>query len=350
MGPLRLPSSFPRLIFAKYYFWHMLLAVDVGGTKVLVGLYHPGGPRPELAATKEYATADFASLEDLVRAFLDEFGAPQIDAACAGVAGPVRGLVAELTNAPLVVDLGRVAAALGDCPAALINDLEAMAYSVTVLHPDELSVLQRGEPVLGGNAALIAAGTGLNASHIQNVGGRMIPSPSESGHADFAARTSRELALVAELSRRLGRAQVEAVISGQGIENIGRFTHDTGSIVAACPAMRAQAADRDLAADITATALSRQCSACIEALDMFVSAYGAESGNLALRSMATAGVYIGGGIAPKILPALQNGAFMRAFLNKPPMDDLLATIPVRVILNSGAGLLGASVKAASLLA
>jgi glucokinase len=299
--------------------------------------------------TREYATADFASLEQLVRAFLTDAGDPRVQAACAGVAGPVRGLVAELTNAPWVVDLGRVAAALGNCPAALINDLESMAYSVSVLRPDELLVLQEGEPLAGGNAALIAAGTGLNASHIQNVDGRLIPSPSESGHADFAARTPRELELVAMLTRRFGRAEVEGVISGQGIENLGHFTHADAAIRAVCPAMRSLSADRDLAADITSGALADECSACVEALNMFVSAYGAETGNLALRSMATAGVYIGGGIAPKILPALQSGLFMQAFLAKPPMDDLLAKVPVKVILNPGAGLVGASVKAASLL-
>jgi glucokinase len=327
----------------------MLLATDVGATKTLIGLYRPSGPRPDPLETREYATLDFDSLTHLVRAFLAEVGTPKIDAICAGVAGPVNGLVANLTNAPWVADLGALSIELGQCHAALLNDLEAMAYSVSVLTTDELLVLQAGQPNPTGNAALIAAGTGLNASHIQFVDGRLIPSPSESGHADFAARTPRELALVEELTRQHGRADVESVISGPGIVNVFHFTHRADESRMTCPVLKSNTPEQEIAAETGKSALARKCSRCVETLDIFVAAYGAETGNLALRSLATRGVYIGGGIAPKIVPALKQGLFMEAFLNKPPMDGLLARIPVKVIMNRGAGLIGASVKAATLV-
>ena len=323
----------------------MLLAADIGGTKTLVGLFRPPGPRPVAVETREYATLDFANMIELVDAFLRETGSPAIDVVVAGVAGPVHGLVAELTNAPWSADLADVSRRLG-CKAALLNDLEAMAYSVSVLAADELLVLQDGEPDPGGNAGLIAAGTGLNESHIHNVDGRLIPSASESGHADFAARTEAELAFVRERIRADGRAEIESLLSGPGLVNLYRFTHGDRR-PPACPV--SDDAHGDTAAELTASALANECPRCVEALDMFVAAYGAETGNLALRSMTTAGVYVGGGIAPKILPALKKGPFMHAFRAKPPMDDLLARIPVKVILNPGAALVGASVKAASLI-
>ena len=241
-----------------------------------------------------------------------------------------------------------VAERLGDCPVQLLNDLEAMAYAVPVLDPEEQAVLQDGIVVPGGNAALIAAGTGLGEALLHNVGGRFMPSASEGGHADFAARTPRELALVGELSRIHGRVDVERIISGPGLVNLFRFTHGSQDLGRACRSIGRDVDPSELPAAITASALSGRCEQCAEALEIFVEAYGAEAGNLALRSVATAGVYVGGGIAPKILPALESGAFMDAFRDKEPMVDLLRTLPVTVILNSAAGLLGAAVRAVSL--
>jgi glucokinase len=324
----------------------MLLAADVGGTKTLIGLFRPPGPRPVPVETRVYATLDFENMSQLVDAFLRETGSVSVDAVVAGVAGPVRGLEAELTNAPWSANLGEIAERW-HCEAALLNDLEAMAYSVSVLKDDEVAVLQAGEPDPTGNAGLIAAGTGLNESHIQYIDGRLIPSPSESGHADFAARTEEELAFVQQLVRTRGRAEIESVLSGPGVENLYRFTHQNGRRPPDCPVP--VDSDENIASDVTASALGHRCPRCVDALNMFVSAYGAESGNLALRSMTTAGVYVGGGIAPKILPALKNGLFMKAFLAKPPMDEVLRRIPVKVILNPSAALIGASVKAALLI-
>lgn len=326
----------------------MLLAADVGGTKTLVGLFRQGRERPESQVIREYATLDFDNLDEIVATFLEETGTRTVGAVCIGVAGPVSGLVARLTNVPWLADASVVAERLGDCPVQLLNDLEAMAYAVPVLDPEEQAVLQDGVAVPGGNAALIAAGTGLGEALLHNVGGRFVPSASEGGHADFAARTPRELALVGELSRIHGRVDVERIISGPGLVNLFRFTHGSQDLRTACRSVGPDVDPFELPAAITASALGGRCEQCAEALEMFVEAYGAEAGNLALRSVATAGVYVGGGIAPKILPALENGTFMDAFRDKEPMVDLLRTLPVTVILNPAAGLLGAAVRAVSL--
>jgi glucokinase len=200
--------------------------------------------------------------------------------------------------------------------------------------------LQAGEALRGGNIALIAAGTGLGEALLHNIDGRFVPSPSEGGHADFSARTEREIALVRHLTARYGRADVEHVVSGRGLVNIHRATHTTPCAAAV------DLEDPHAPAAISTAALEQQCPGCVETLDLFVEAYGAESGNLALRSVSTAGLFIGGGIAPKILPALSTGLFMRAFLSKPPLESMLERMPVKVILNAQAGLLGAAVYAA----
>lgn len=321
----------------------MWLSADVGGTKSLIGVFAPGAARPTPRIVREYATLDFDSLLDLITTFLDETGATGIRAAAFGVAGPVNGLVARMVNVPWVADAAPVGEAL-NCPVALLNDLEAMAHAVPVLEPDELATLQEGVIMPTGNAALIAAGTGLGEALLHNIDGRFVPSASEGGHADFAARTPREMAFVADLTQSLGRVDHDRVISGPGLINLFRFTH----------AQRACAVvdhDDDLVtmpARISESASAQRCGSCVEALDMFVDAYGAEAGNLALRSVATAGVYLGGGIAPKLLQALESGRFMDAFRAKEPLADMLRTIPVRVILNPSAGLLGAATFASTL--
>lgn len=325
--------------------WGMLLAADIGGTKTLIGLYERRAERPVAAVTREYVTLDFESFEELVETFLDETRRAPIEAACAGVAGPVTGDTARLTNVPWVADAAAVSRRLGGCPFLLINDLEAMASCIPVLEPDELHVLQEGVADPAGNAAVIAAGTGLGEAMLHNLNGSFVPAASEGGHADFAARTPRELELAAELIRTYGRAEVEQVVSGRGLINVFRFTHGARDPRRACDQMPLDIDDTELAPAISANALARRCPMCQEALALFVAAYGAETGNLALRYMATAGLYVGGGIAPKILPALAEGGFMAAFLDKDPMVDLLRTFPVRVILNPAAGLLGAAVRA-----
>jgi len=322
----------------------MILAGDVGGTKTLLGLFERAQPRPLQRHLFRYATTDFSSFSDQLTAFArDVGGMPPLDAIALGVAGPVVGRVARLTNHPWVVDADKIAARTS-APVALLNDLEAMAYSVEVLTPDEQVVLQAGEPKADGNAALVAAGTGLGEAALHRVGGRLVAAPTEAGHADFAARSEREWALARMLTRLYGRATVEHVLSGRGLVNLHRFTHDGGS----CPAVDG-VAEHDQPAAVTTAALEHRCPQCVEALEMFVSAYGAEAGNLALRTLATAGLYVGGGIVRHILPAIQrDDTFMRAFLAKPPMSALVQRIPVKLILNEETGILGAAVRGQSL--
>src|SRR4029453_16487281 len=210
----------------------MLLAGDVGGTKTLIGLFQPASPegsktsgRPRPQVVRQFATLDFNSLDDIVGAFLEETNAAHIDAVAIGVAGPVTGHRARLTNVPWLADISGVAERLEGCPPPLFNDPPAMASAIPELEPDELAVLQAGVAAPSGNAALIAAGTGLGEALLHNINGRFLPSPSEGGHADFAARTPRELALVEELTRIYGRGDNERIISGPGLVNVFRFLH-----------------------------------------------------------------------------------------------------------------------------
>jgi glucokinase len=320
----------------------MLLAGDIGGTKTLLGLFEPAATRPRAVAVRTFHTLDFAALPAMIDAFLRDASIPAhgVDVACFGVAGPVIDEVVDVTNVPWRVDGRQVAAAFRLRRVALLNDLQAMAFAVPVLEGAEVHVLQAGRALPDGNIAIIAAGTGLGEALLLRVDGKRIPSPSEGGHADFSARTEREIVLLRDLMRRYGRADVEHVVSGRGLLNIHRVSHRSPC------AAGIDLADPSAPAAISNAALDRRCPGCVEALDVFVEAYGAEAGNLALRTVATGGVFVGGGIAPKILPALTTGAFMRAFLGKPPLEALLAAMPVAVILNEEAGLLGAAVFAA----
>jgi len=320
----------------------MLLAGDIGGTKTLIGLFDRQPSRPRPLAVRAFGSLDYHDLPPMLDEFMRDDGVKgqRIEAACFGVAGPVIGAAAKPTNVPWTVDAHAAAAALRVSRVSLLNDLEAMAYSVPVLRESEVHVLQPGEPEPGRNMALIAAGTGLGEALLHNVGGRFIPSASEGGHADFAARTEREITLLRALTARYGRVDVERVVSGHGLLNIYPVAHRQP-----CTA-GIDLDEPDAPAMISAAALAHRCAGCVETLELFVEAYGAEAGNLALRGVATGGVFVGGGIAPKILPALLTGAFVTAFRAKPPLDGMLSRIPVKVILNAEAGLLGAAVFAA----
>src|SRR5262245_3355653 len=283
----------------------LLLAGDIGGTKTLLGLFERAPGRPRQVLTRGYGTLEYDALPAMIAVFLRDAAAArdEIAAATFGVAGPVIDESADLTNVPWRVDGRGVERAFGFPRVQLLNDLEAMAYAVPHLTGSEVFVLQEGQPQATGNVAIIAAGTGLGEGLLHTMNGRRIPSPSEGGHADFAARTEREMRLVRDLTERYGRADVEHVISGRGLLNIHRVAHHD-----ACAA-GIDLGDPAAPAAISTAALERTCPGCIETLDIFVEAYGAEAGNLGLRSVATGGVFIGGGIAPKILPALTTGAF-----------------------------------------
>ena len=336
----------------------MLLAGDIGGTKTLLGIFAADPDRPRPVEIGEFVTLEYDALEPMIREFLSaqNIEPRRIAAACFGVAGAVTEQVARLTNVPWLVDGAALEEAFGFRRVRIANDLEALAYGVTVLEPSELKALQVGVPLPNGNAAVIAAGTGLGVAMLHNVDGQFVPAASEGGHADFSARTPREMDMVRELTRIFGRVGVEVVLSGPGLVNIYQFTHNSfgsgptitpNSIAPShlCDGVGLSKDWNDLPARISRAALDGRCARCREAFDIFIGAYGAETGNVALRYVATAGVYIGGGIAPKILPALESGLFMDAFRDKEPMAHLVATIPVSVILNPDAGLVGAAVRA-----
>lgn len=324
----------------------MLLAGDVGGTKTLLGLFERADRRPRPIAIRSYSTNAFNSFTEILDAFAVEVGHPfTVEAAAAGVAGPVIGNRARLTNISWDVSAAEISGRFGTARAQLLNDLEALANSAEVLTPDEVVLLQHGVMRADGNAVVMAAGTGLGQACLHRVDGRLRPVPSEGGHADFAARTDREIELLRMLRQEYGRAEVEHVLSGPGLLNLHRFTHGRQE----CGAVRDLTAAAGPAA-ISQAALEARCPACVEALSIFVSVYGAEAGNLALRGVATSGVYIGGGMAPKILPALQDGRFIEAFRAKGQMSELVAKMPVKVIMNAEAGLLGAAVYAQEMLA
>jgi len=322
-----------------------LIAGDVGATKTLLGLFEADGVRPRRLSVHTFATASYTDLTTLLHTFRQEAALEprQVGYACFGMAGPIMGRTAQLTNVAWRADADEVELTFGMARVALLNDLEAMALGVPVLLPDELLTLQAGQPMADGNMALIAAGTGLGEAFLHRVGGRLAPAASEGGHADFAARTEREIDVLRALTARYGRVEVERVVSGPGLANLHRITHRGD-----CHAVE-DVDGPEAPSSISASALARSCLGCMEALDLFVSAYGAEAGNLALRSVATGGLFVGGGIAPKLLTALASGRFMQAFLDKAPMQALLTRVPVHVILNPEAGLIGAAVGAAQLL-
>jgi glucokinase len=323
----------------------MIIAGDLGGTKTLLGLFARAQRRPRPLVARGYPTQEFDSFTAILDTFRRDLGTPpEIDAAAVGVAGPIVDQQARLTNIPWDVSAREIGTYFNVRRVALLNDLEAMATSVALLEGDEVVALQRGEPKPGGNAAVIAAGTGLGQAYLHRVDGRLLPVPSEGGHADFAPRTDREFELARMLRELYGRAEVEQVLSGPGLLNIHRLTHAGKS----CASVEGVAPAEQPAA-ISEAALSQACGHCREALEIFVEAYGAEAGNLGLRGVATAGVYVGGGIAPKILPALQNGRFIHAFRAKAPMAHLVSAMPVSVIVKQDAGLLGAAIAAQQLM-
>jgi len=314
-----------------------VLAGDIGGTTTRLGVFEPDPSRPRIVATRTYGTTEFGGIAGIVSDFLRDTGveARSIGAACFGAAGPVIDGVAELTNAPVRVDARAIARDAGLARVSLLNDLEALAYAVPALSKDDVQVLQEGRGDPAGTIAVIAAGTGLGEAALYNIDGRRVARASEGGRADFAARTDRDILVLRELTLKYGRAAVEHVVAGVGLVHIHQALHrscragiDFSS--AAAPA------------GISAAALARTCPACVDSLDVFVEAYGAEAGNLALRTVATGGVYVGGGIAPKILPALASGRFLSAFRAKAPFTRMLEAIPIKVILDADAGLLGAA--------
>ena len=320
----------------------MILAGDVGGTKVHLALYDFKNGELEYSRDERYAAKEYGGLEEIVKEFL---GGAKVDAACFGVPGPVRNGRLRLTNLPWTLDSRELSAGLGITHVFLINDLEANGYGVAELSPGQIYTLAEGDASQIGNRALIAAGTGLGEGLLMWNGHTHVPYPSEGGHSDYAPRNEDEIDLLRFLKQKYdGRISFERVVSGMGLTNVYDFLREVrGMEVPKWLAKRMAAEDPN--AVITECALAAKSEICEKSLEMFVSAYGAEAGNLALKILSVGGVYVGGGIAPRILEKLKDGTFMKAFTDKGRLSQLLIHMPVRIILESRAALLGAAAYA-----
>jgi glucokinase len=321
----------------------MLLAGDLGATKTSLAMYVPeAGPRYALKEAT-FASDRYPDLESLVREFLQQVGVPA-KKACFGVAGPVVGGRATITNLGWVMEEKELAEALNLSAVRLLNDLQAIGYGVPSLGADDLHTLNEGRPAQGGAIAIIAPGTGLGEAFLTWDGRRYQSHPTEGGHADFAPTDDLQADLLKYLLERYDHVSYERVCSGMGLPNIYAYLRDSGH--AEEPAWMAEelAAAEDVTPVIVNTALSRErsCELCKATLDTFVSILGAEAGNLALKVLATGGVYLGGGIPPRILPVLDSGAFMEAFQDKGRFRELMSRLPVHIILNPKVALLGAA--------
>ena len=317
----------------------MILAGDIGGTKTNIAFFEGGTPL-QAVVQQTFPSHEHAGLEEIVRQFVSQHQL-RVQQAAFGVAGPVHNGRCTATNLPWVVDAGTLARELGIASAWVINDLEATAYGIAALAPADFVTLNAGAADAAGNAAIIAAGTGLGEAGLYWDGRTHHPFATEGGHTNFGASDALERELLDWLSTQFEHVSWERVVSGMGLVNIYHFLRDTNR--GEEPAWLAeQMRAGDPAATISRAARSGNSPLCVQALDLFMALYGSEAGNLALKIMATGGLYIGGGIAPKDLDKLKDGTFMKRFVAKGRMQPLLEAMPVKVILNEKTALIGAA--------
>ncbi len=325
----------------------MILAGDVGGTKCNLALYQRQGGRLAQIVKHRYESHLFPSFDKIIANFLADTskqlkatGAGSVVAAGFGVAGPVIDHRVKATNLPWVVDGPALARQLATEHVVLLNDLEATGYSLALLEPSEISLLNRGVAVPQATQALLAAGTGLGEAILFWAGDRYVVVSSEGGHADFAPRTEQEIGLLRHLKKQNPFVSVELILSGRGFRAVHEFLD---------PAVRHpsfEAPGEDAAPEITRLGLEGFCPVCVQTLDLWTAIYGAEAGNLALKVLARGGVWVAGGIAIKIRRKMEDGTFFRPFCEKEKFAALMAQIPIRMILNEEAPLLGAASQAA----
>jgi glucokinase len=323
----------------------MILAGDVGGTKVHLALYAFHEGRLQHVTDERFPAKEYESLEAVVRAFFVNQDHPDVTSACFGVPGPVRNGRLKLTNLPWMLDSRELSRRLGIDHIFLINDLEANGYGIPELSKDQIYTLSVGDPSVVGHRGLIAAGTGLGEAVLMWNGQVHVPVASEGGHCDFAPRNELEISLLRYLQKNLhGRVSYERVVSGLGLKNIYTFLRDDQGMQESIE-LRQRMQHEDPNAVIGELGESGKDELCVRALDIFVSVYGAEAGNLALKVLATGGLFLGGGIAPKILDKMRDGTFMRSFTDKGRLSELLVQTPVHIILESRAALMGAAAYA-----
>ena len=318
----------------------MILAGDIGGTNSRLASFEIVQGRVTPIVEETFPSRGSASLDDIVRTFVSAHDL-RVTHACFGIAGPIRHGRSEAINLAWVVDAQSLAQQLGLTSVGLINDLEANAYGAAALAPEDFAILNEGTPEAEGNAAVIAAGTGLGEAGLYWDGQQHWPFASEGGHASFAPDNALQVELLQYLQPRFTHVSWERVLSGPGLYNVYTFLRDTQRGVE--PAWLTEELHQgDPSAAISRAALAGTCDLCVQTLDLFVTLYGAEAGNLALKCMATGGVFVGGGIAPRIVNKLKEATFIQAFSAKGRLQPVLEAVPIRVIMNDKAALYGAA--------
>lgn len=320
-----------------------ILAGDIGGTKTELALFKKGEPKKPLRQ-KKFFNRYYEDIDEVIKDFLSGFKGT-IDRACFGVAGPVIDGVCIATNLPWTVDAKKLAHDVAIPHVSVINDLEANAYGLRVLNEKEFYTLNEGAGHVDGHAALISAGTGLGEAGLFWDGRDHIPFPTEGAHVDFAPRNEIEIELLKFLKRKYGHVSFERLVSGMGFPNLYSFLVETG-VEKPSSELKEEFEKGDPPKVITEWALKGKSKVCERVVDWFVSLYGSEAGNLALKTLSRGGVYVGGGIAPQILPFFKTDTFMKAFVDKGRFKELLSTIPVKLVLNPNTALLGAMYYAA----
>ncbi len=319
----------------------MILAGDIGGTKVNLALFERKDNDLKKVHEAKFKSANYSGLGPI----LDEFCRkkhPKVEQAGFGIAGPVHDGRCDVTNLPWVVDVKDLKEQLQLKDVWLINDLAATACAVPFLQDDEVAVLQAGKEVKDGRIAVIAAGTGLGEAFLMpDAEGRYLILDAEGGHCDFAPRTELQTKLLLHLKEKFGRVSLERVLSGPGLHNIYQFLNEYHSYIEP-DWLTEELRDGDPGVVITRCGLEKSAPACEKALKVFTSIYGAAAGNLALQVLSRGGVYVGGGIAPKILPLIKTGTFMDAFVAKGRFQPFMEQVPVKVILNDTAAPIGAA--------
>jgi len=318
-----------------------VLAGDVGGTNTRLAVCEVVGNDVRRVGEDVVPSGAHASLEEIVRAFVSRYHDERVQVACFGLPGPVRGRKAQLTNLPWMVDADRLEQALGLRNVVLINDLVANAYGLAALSPDELHVVREGSADPAGNCGLVSAGTGLGHAGLQRIDGRFFPFATEAGHTDFAPSNDVEIRLLQYLQRRYGpHVSWERVVSGPAIPVLHDFVREEAK--APAPDWLAEG---DPAEQITRAAAEGD-ELAERALDLFLGLYGAQAGNFALSVLATGGIYLGGGIAPRLVDAIATSRFIERFDDKGRMRSVAEAIPIRIVLDDKAALQGAALHAA----
>ena len=325
----------------------MILAGDVGGTKCNIALFAEKNGKLEVVFKQRFASKNFARFDLIIKEFTHQAATHLTDekvrAAGFGVAGPVINNRIHATNLPWVIDADSLSKELDVKTIALMNDLGATGHSLDHLPPEDFVVLNQGKPVQGATRALLGAGTGLGQSILFWDGNRYRVVPSEGGHTDFAPRSDEQIELLKFMRKRYPQVSWELILSGRGFRTLHEFLSNTVKH----PVF--DDPDADPAPFITKSGLSKECPVCVQTLDLWTAIYGAEAGNLALKVLALGGVYVAGGIAVKILPKMQDGTFYKAFRDKWHFTEMLSNVPVSVVLNENAPLIGAAYEALATL-